>query len=143
MQVGSLLYWMVREAADFIGGIAQGLQSFRTNFDRAVAVLRWLGTQGLQFFCNFYFSKEAMFYLPQGWVPCQVEWLLSFPRAPVGGISVNVWTIACASVIGMMSEGVRAGWALRDGKVVEGSNKGEKIKMQGMGAGGGGGKKEL
>lgn len=70
-----------------------------------------------------------MFWLPQGWVPYQVEWILSFPRAPLGSISVNVWGIACGAVIGMVIEGVVALWTLRTGTVVEGPRKGEKIKM--------------
>ena len=71
-----------------------------------------------------------MFWLPQGWVPYHAEWVLSFPRAPLGSISINVWAMACASVIAMVSEGLRAGWALREGKVVEGPGKGEKLKKE-------------
>ncbi|EMC97226.1 hypothetical protein BAUCODRAFT_121727 [Baudoinia panamericana UAMH 10762] len=108
---------------------AQSLESFRNNFNRAVSSLRWLSTQGLQFFCNFYYSKSAMYWLPHGWFPYQVEWILSFPSAPLGSISINVWAIACASIIGMVSEGVRASLTLRQGKVIEGSNKGAKIRM--------------
>ena len=96
--------------------------------------------------CNMYYAKQAMFYLPQGWVPYPAEWILSFPRAPVGSISINVWGIACASVIGMISEGSIALWTLRAGEVVEGPRKGEKIAMERpvVGVGGGGGeKKEL
>ncbi|KAK5138252.1 hypothetical protein LTR08_003313 [Meristemomyces frigidus] len=120
------------------------LQSFRTNFDRATSLLRWAGTQGLQFLCNFWFSKQPMFWLPANMVPYPVEWLMSFPRAPVGGVSINVWAAACAGAIALVSEGVRAGWALREGKVVEGTNRGERIEMEPMLAGGGGkGKKEL
>ena len=75
-------------------------------------------------------------------VPYPVEWVLSFPRAPVGGVSINIWSIACAGVIALVSEGVRAGWTLNEARVVEG---GEKIGMQPMlaGAGGGKSKKEL
>ncbi|TKA83497.1 hypothetical protein B0A55_00546 [Friedmanniomyces simplex] len=116
------------------------LTSFRTTFDRLITAARWLGTQGLQFFCNAYFSKEAMFWLPQGWVPSHVEWVLGFPRAPQGAVSINIWSMACASVIAMVSEGARAGLTLREGRVREGANKGEKLKMEG---GGVGGKKEL
>ena len=108
---------------------ARGLQDFRTQFDRIVSALRWLGTQGLNFLANTWYSKQPMFWLPQGWVPYQVEWILSFPRAPLGSISVNVWGIACASVIGVGSEAIRASLTLRQGKVIEGPNKGEKIKM--------------
>jgi len=83
--------------------------------------------------------------LPKGWVPYYVEWLLSFPRAPLGSISVNLWFIACASVISMASEAVVALWTLRQGKVVVGENKGEEVRMEPMAAGGGRGgeKKEL
>ncbi|KAK3626553.1 GET complex subunit get1 [Elasticomyces elasticus] len=117
------------------------LTSFRTTFDRLITAARWLGTQGLQFFCNFYYSKQAMFWLPQGWVPYHVEWVLSFPKAQMGAVSINIWSMACASVIALASEGIRASLTLKDGRVREGSNKGEKIKMEALGAGGG--KKEL
>lgn len=39
-----------------------------------------------------------MFWLPQDWVPGYVEWVLSFPRAPCGSVSVQVWSFACAQV---------------------------------------------
>ena len=80
--------------------------------------------------CNMYYAKQAMFWLPQGWVPYQVEWILSFPRAPLGSVSINVWGIACASVIGMVTEGVIAVWTLRAGEVKEGSRKGEKVVLE-------------
>lgn len=54
-----------------------------------------------------------MFWLPSGWFPYPVEWVLSFPRAPLGAVSVNVWGIACASVIGLLKEGVVGVWGLR------------------------------
>ena len=107
-------------------------QSFRTTFDRLATLLRFLGTQGLNFFANAYFSKEAMFWLPQGWVPWQVEWVLSFPRAPVGSVSINVWGIACASVIKLVQEGVVAVWTLRSGEVKIGVREGEKLRMEPM-----------
>jgi tail-anchored protein insertion receptor len=78
-----------------------------------------------------------MFYLPQGWVPYPVEWILSFPKAPLGGISVNVWAIACASVIALVSEGVRAGLTLREGKVIAGTNRGARVQT-GTSSGGNG-----
>ena len=105
-------------------------QSFRTTFDRIVTALRWLGTQGLNFFCNFYFSAQPMFWLPQGWMPYPAEWVLSFPRAPLGSISINIWALACASVIGMVAEGVVGVWTLREGKVMAGPRTGEKLKTE-------------
>lgn len=87
-----------------------------------------MGTHGTTFLCNFYFGKNAMFYLPVAWLPYPVEWVLSFPRAPLGGVSVNIWGMACAGVIGMGSEAIR------------GAGKGRgKGKVGAIGGGGGGG----
>ncbi|CAK4010381.1 related to GET1 [Lecanosticta acicola] len=108
---------------------AAASQSFRSSFDSIVSKLRWLGTQGVNFILNTWYAKQPMFWLPQGWVPHQAEWLLSFPRAPLGSISVNVWAIACGSVIAMISEGIVALWTLKSGEVKTGPNKGEKLKM--------------
>ncbi|KAK4496213.1 hypothetical protein PRZ48_012193 [Zasmidium cellare] len=109
---------------------ARDQQSFRATFDSIVSKLRWLGTQGVNFVLNTWYAKQPMFWLPQGWVPYQAEWILSLPRAPLGSISVNVWAIACGSVIGMISEGIIALWTLSHGSVKTGPNKGEKLKME-------------
>lgn len=53
-----------------------------------------------------------MFWLPAGWVPYYVEWILSFPRAPLGSISIQVWTAACAAAIALASEALAAIWVL-------------------------------
>lgn len=53
-----------------------------------------------------------MFWLPQGWVPGYVEWILSFPRAPKGSISINIWDIACASMIALVGEALTAAYVL-------------------------------
>jgi hypothetical protein len=49
-----------------------------------------------------------MFWLPQGWAPYYAEWLLSFPRAPLGSISVQSWGIACLAVIQLLSDAIVA-----------------------------------
>lgn len=49
-----------------------------------------------------------MFWLPRGWLPSYVEWALSFPRAPTGSISIQVWGIACASVVQLVHQAVVA-----------------------------------
>jgi hypothetical protein len=93
-----------------------------------------------------YYAKEPLFWLPQGWVPYPVEWVLSLTRAPLGSVSVNVWGFACASVIAVVSEAIMAIWTLRAGELKEGPRKGEKIKMEAVGVSSGGGageKKEL
>ncbi|THZ37181.1 protein get1 [Aureobasidium pullulans] len=61
---------------------------------------------------TFWFSRQALFWLPQGWVPGYVEWLLAFPRAPKGSISIQLWGIACASVISLSSEAIVATYVL-------------------------------
>ncbi|KAF2480183.1 CHD5-like protein-domain-containing protein [Neohortaea acidophila] len=118
---------------------AQAQQSARQTFDRIASALRFLGTQGLNFGCNFYFGKQAMFWLPSGWFPYPVEWVLSFPRAPLGAVSINVWGIACASVIGLLKEGVVGVWGLRSAegkqgavKVPAGAGTGVKGEGEGM-----------
>ncbi|KAH8821181.1 protein get1 [Xylogone sp. PMI_703] len=80
----------------------------RATFDRVVTALRWLGTNGLRFLLNFWFSKQPMFWIPQGWVPYYAEWLLSFPRAPLGSISIQAWSLACGAVILLASDTIVA-----------------------------------
>lgn len=45
-----------------------------------------------------------MFWIPKGWVPYYGEWLLSFPRAPLGSVSIQAWSLACAAVILLVSD---------------------------------------
>jgi hypothetical protein len=84
------------------------MRSHQTAFTSAVSTLRWLGTQGLRFVLQFWFAKSPMFWMPAGWLPYYVEWILSFPRAPLGSVSINVWGIACASMIALAAEGLAA-----------------------------------
>lgn len=80
-----------------------------------------------------------MFWLPAGWVPYYVEWILSFPRAPVGSVSINVWGIACASMLVLVSEAVAASWVLVTKKPVPLGEKKEPMAI----SSGQGEKKEL
>lgn len=61
---------------------------------------------------QFWFSRQAMFWLPKGWFPYYAEWLLSFPRAPLGSISIQAWALACAAVILLVSDALVAVVAL-------------------------------
>ncbi|KAH7401641.1 CHD5-like protein-domain-containing protein [Pyrenochaeta sp. MPI-SDFR-AT-0127] len=88
------------------------LRTHQATFTSAASTLRWLGTQGLRFVLQFWFAKSPMFWLPAGWVPYYVEWILSFPRAPLGSVSINVWGIACASMIALVAEALAATWVL-------------------------------
>lgn len=88
------------------------LRTHQATFTSAVSTVRWLGTQGLRFVLQFWFAKSPMFWLPAGWVPYYVEWILSFPRAPLGSVSINVWGIACASMIALVADALAATWVL-------------------------------
>lgn len=124
----------VLDSADIVFHTAQSLQAFKAQFDSAVGVLRWLGTNGLRMFIQFWFSKQPLFWLPRGWVPGYIEWVLAFPRAPTGSISIQVWGVACASAISIVSASTVAAWALLVEQKGENKGKGEPMKM---GAGGG------
>ncbi|CAL3967385.1 unnamed protein product [Diplocarpon coronariae] len=86
--------------------------STKTQFDRSVTALRWLGTNGLRMFLQFWFSRQAMFWVPKGWVPYAAEWALSFPRAPLGSVSIQAWALACGAVILLVSDACVAAAAL-------------------------------
>ncbi|OBT65278.1 hypothetical protein VE03_04673 [Pseudogymnoascus sp. 23342-1-I1] len=84
------------------------LDAHKAKFNSVVSALRWLGTNGLRMLIQFWYAKQPMFWLPQGRVPYYVEWLLSCPRAPLGSISIQVWGMACAAVILLVSDAVVA-----------------------------------
>lgn len=44
-----------------------------------------------------------MFWIPEGWVPGYIEWGLSFPRAPIGSVSIQVWGFAVGQVVTLLS----------------------------------------
>ena len=53
-----------------------------------------------------------MFWIPKGWVPYYAEWLLSFPRAPLGSISIQAWFLACTAITVLVSDAIVASIAL-------------------------------
>jgi hypothetical protein len=57
---------------------------------------------------QFWYAKEPMFWLPHGRIPYYGEWLLSCPRAPLGSISIQVWGMACAATILLVSDAIVA-----------------------------------
>lgn len=46
--------------------------------------LIWFVTTGLQLFVVWWYRKSAVFWLPEGWVPGFIAWLLRWPSAPKG-----------------------------------------------------------
>ncbi|TGZ77845.1 protein get1 [Ascodesmis nigricans] len=78
------------------------LTTLRSAFDSRAGILRWFITTGLRMFIQFWFSKQPMFWLPQGAVPSYAEWVLSFPRAPRGSVSIQVWGFATGQMVSLL-----------------------------------------
>ncbi|KAH2222624.1 GET complex subunit get1 [Aspergillus fumigatus] len=92
------------KAMDEYEAMNKKLTAQKTSFDWSVKIARWLSTNGLKIFLQFYYSKTPVFALPAGWFPFYVEWVLSSPRAPRGSVSVQVWNSVCATAIAVMAE---------------------------------------
>ncbi|ETS73423.1 Protein get1 [Pestalotiopsis fici W106-1] len=76
----------------------------KAKFDSSVGAVRWCLTRGLKFVLPFWYAKQPMFWLPKGWFPYYAEWVLSFPRAPMGSVSIVSWQMACTVVIKLISD---------------------------------------
>ncbi|KKY25527.1 putative chd5 domain-containing protein [Phaeomoniella chlamydospora] len=84
------------------------IQSHRSTFDKYASSARWVATAGLLTFLQFWNSKTPVFTYPRGWLPWYVEWILGFPRAPYGSVSVQVWGSACAVVVEIIGTSISA-----------------------------------
>ncbi|KAI9714381.1 MAG: GET complex subunit get1 [Bogoriella megaspora] len=89
------------------------VESSKAKFDYAINIARWLLINGSRIILQYWYAREAMFWIPQGWVPGPVEYILAFPRAPRGSISIQIWQVACSSVTAMMFEAITALRALK------------------------------
>lgn len=85
-----------------------GIEGSKAAFDKTVNSARWLGTSGMRYFLPFWYSKTPMFWLPHGWFPYHAEWIISFPRAPIGSVSVASWQLACTGVITLVADTITA-----------------------------------
>ena len=61
-------------------------------------------TKAPHYFLPFWYGKQPMFWLPYGWFPYYAEWIISFPRAPLGSVSAPSWQLACAGVTALVGE---------------------------------------
>lgn len=86
----------------------KSLDSGRRSFDTAVTTLRFILTRGLQLLLPFWYAREPMFWLPHGWFPGYAEWLVAFPRAPRGSVSIASWQVACSVVLGLLEDTILA-----------------------------------
>ncbi|KIR41790.1 protein GET1 [Cryptococcus deuterogattii 99/473] len=75
------------------------LSSSRSSFSKKFNTLLWLMTTGAQFLLSWWFRKQPIFWLPEGWVPYPVAWLVSFPSAPIGSVSSGAWGAICATPV--------------------------------------------
>ncbi|KAK0704947.1 CHD5-like protein-domain-containing protein [Lasiosphaeris hirsuta] len=88
------------------------LDASRAKFDSYLTTARLISTRGVQWFLPFWYAKEPIFWLPYGWFPYYVEWFASFPRAPIGSVSIVVWQWACTGMITLIFETVVAAYGL-------------------------------
>lgn len=89
-----------------------GIDMTKASFDKTVTTVRWLSTTGARYFLPFWYSREPMLWLPHGWFPYYAEWLISFPRAPLGSVSVASWQLACTGVVTLVADALGAAAAL-------------------------------
>ncbi|TRX97515.1 hypothetical protein FHL15_001793 [Xylaria flabelliformis] len=80
----------------------------KAKFDRTAGIIRWSATSGVKFLLPWIYGKEPMFWLPSGWFPYYVEWILSFPRAPLGSISIVSWQTACTAAVLLFSDAIKS-----------------------------------
>ncbi|EYE97844.1 guided entry of tail-anchored proteins factor 1 [Aspergillus ruber CBS 135680] len=82
----------------------KALSSQKSSFDWAIKIARWVSTSGLKLFLQFRYNSTPVFVLPPGWFPYFVEWGLSFPKAPMGAVSVQVWSSVCGVAVRVLAE---------------------------------------
>ena len=92
--------------------LASSVSSAKGQFSTVVGSLRWVLINGLRLGLMFWYTKVPMFWIPRGWLPGTIEWVMAFPKAPTGGVSIQVWSLACASVISFVAEALTAVYAL-------------------------------
>ncbi|KAF8418602.1 CHD5-like protein-domain-containing protein [Tirmania nivea] len=75
------------------------ISSTRVKFTSQTRALRFLLTTGFRMGVQIYYIKSPVFYIPKGWVPGYFEFILAFPKAPRGSVSVQAWGLACGTVV--------------------------------------------
>lgn len=82
----------------------KSLESARSRFDSTLTALRFLITRAPQYIIPFWYATEPMFWLPYGWFPYYAEWIISFPRAPLGSVSIASWQLACTGIVTLLKD---------------------------------------
>src|SRR6266404_984521 len=78
----------------FVPYIDAEISASRTSFSLKFNTTLWTMTTGLQFAIGWWYSRAAVFYLPQAWFG-PITWWLSFPFAPAGETIVLFNTGSC------------------------------------------------
>ncbi|WWC90556.1 uncharacterized protein L201_005492 [Kwoniella dendrophila CBS 6074] len=84
------------------------LNSSKSGFINKFKTFIWILTSGSKLFLVWWFRKSSIFWLPQGWVPYPIAWLISFPSAPLGSVSSGAWSTICTRVLVSLEEIVKA-----------------------------------
>ncbi|QSL65727.1 hypothetical protein MERGE_000005 [Pneumocystis wakefieldiae] len=71
----------------------------RYYFNVKMRIIIWLCTYGLQYIIQWYYRKIPVFWLAKGWFPRYIEWILCFPMAPIGSVSVSIWFFVVNHVV--------------------------------------------
>ncbi|KAG0637986.1 CHD5-like protein-domain-containing protein [Tuber brumale] len=87
-----------RKVAD-LENLTGSVNAARTKFDTQTGFVRWASTSGAGWAVSLWYRREPIFWIPEGWVPGYVEWGLSFPKAPIGSVSIQVWAFAVSQVL--------------------------------------------
>ncbi|KAF9553909.1 hypothetical protein CPC08DRAFT_645010 [Agrocybe pediades] len=82
------------------------IASTKSGFTMKFNTVLWTLTTGLQFAVGWWYRKQPVFYLPQGWFG-PLGWWLALPFAPAGSVSVGVWQMACRRVIVVLENVVK------------------------------------
>jgi tail-anchored protein insertion receptor len=98
---------------------ASKTRSMKGSFDSRINTVRFLAVNGFRVYLQYNYSRQPMYWLPKGWIPWYGEWILAFPYAPRGSVSVQVWQMACGSVLKLIVDAITSGTKLALGKVVE------------------------
>ncbi|KAK4107157.1 hypothetical protein N656DRAFT_785602 [Canariomyces notabilis] len=121
-----------------------GLEASRASFDRYLTIIRLMSTRGMQWLLPMWYGREPMFWLPYGWFPYYVEWFASFPRAPLGSVSITVWQLACTGMLALVMDTVVAIMGLAAaGRQSQKQKQKQPMPAAAGGAGDGEGKKDL
>jgi hypothetical protein len=64
------------------------LQSAQNGFTAKFSTFLWIATTGSQQFLVWWYKSKPVFWLPTGWFPSILVWVLSFPSAPLGESSL-------------------------------------------------------